>query len=140
MPLLAQRVMCSVLPVTTALQLVGELRGALAAAAEKVDEMEERERATAASHKQIVRPLFYFKYSHVIVVCICICICIVIAIVIAIVIVIGSVIPIAITFFIIALNHTIIRWSRRRTRVFLPELNPRCRFVSLSPPAAYIAV
>jgi hypothetical protein len=53
--------MCSVLPVTAALQLVGELRGALAAAAEKVDEMEERERTTAASHKQIVKPLFYFK-------------------------------------------------------------------------------
>ena len=29
-------------------QLVGELRGALAAAAEKVDELEEKEKATAA--------------------------------------------------------------------------------------------
>ena len=35
-------------------QLVGELRGALAAAAEKVDELEERERATAAAHKKMV--------------------------------------------------------------------------------------
>jgi hypothetical protein len=33
---------------------VGELRGALAAAAEKVDELEERERATAAAHKKMV--------------------------------------------------------------------------------------
>ncbi len=32
------------------LQLVSELRGALAAAAEKVDELEEREKATAAAH------------------------------------------------------------------------------------------
>jgi hypothetical protein len=32
------------------LQLVSELRGALAAAADKVDELEEREKATAAAH------------------------------------------------------------------------------------------
>jgi hypothetical protein len=38
----------------TLLQLVVELRGALAAAAEKVDELEEREKETATAHKKEV--------------------------------------------------------------------------------------
>ena len=36
------------------MQLVSELRGALAAAADKVDELEEKEKATAAAHKKEV--------------------------------------------------------------------------------------
>jgi hypothetical protein len=39
----------------TLLQLVAELRSALAAAAEKVDQLEEKERDTAAAHKKEAR-------------------------------------------------------------------------------------